>query len=45
MNVHNFMNFDNFWSLLAHFMVLPACFKKGSFSNLEIYKIFKYLIN
>ena len=28
MNVHNFMNFDNFWSLLAHFMVLPACFKK-----------------
>ena len=29
MNVHNFMNFDNFWSLLVHLMVLPACFKKG----------------
>ena len=41
MNVHNFMNFDNFWSLLAHFMVLPACFKKGGFKDSEIYKIFK----
>ena len=39
MNVHNFMNFDNFWSLLAHFMVLLACFKKSSFNNLEILKI------
>ena len=35
MDVHNFMNFDNFWSLLAHFMVLP-CFKKGSFNNLDL---------
>ena len=43
MNVHNFMNFDNFCSL--HLMVFPACFKKDSISNLEIYKIFKDLIN
>ena len=45
MNVHNFMNFDNFWSLLVHLMILQACFKKGSFNYFEIYRIFKDLIN
>ena len=37
MNVHNFMNFHNFCS--------KTCFKKGSISYLEIYKIFQDLIN
>ena len=45
MNVHNFMSFDNFWSLLVHLMILQAYFKKGSFNYLEIYRIFKDLIN
>ena len=43
MNVHNFMNFHNFCSL--HLIVFPACFKKGSTSYLEFYKIVKDLIN